>query len=396
MGRARRQTVRVQKRFAELTRAEAAGIVLTGFDGRTFTGVISGVSDPSDVHFDAFAEGRLVSSTRRDGLRLEPTGPSRWSFVFSLRRQLPAGTPDVSVKHEGTDRFVDVDPDLRGFVNNVNETAVPCGSLLAEPIFYLPVSHNRYWPRLDEALVRHVTGGATIETYYGVGYAVVLDVLGFGLITTRDTTVAEIGCGCGRIAHFVAPMLEPSAGGAYDGFDTWQAGIEWAAANISPLYPHARFHHLGTPGETGYDADRAYRLALPDDSQHVVLAVSLFTHLRRAAAEGYTREISRVLRPGGRAYVTFFASKGRFREIQPWAPCDEDEYGVYFAKPEFEDAFVDEARARAMFERDGLRVLGVKYGHWRGPKYGFRGHAGFQDVFVVKKPQPARGPGSVA
>lgn len=385
--RAGQQVGRVQARLASLRQPETPDVLLTAFDGRSFTGVVNEVGEVPPVHFEVFAAGQMVSSTRTTGLRLAQAGPQAWTFSFDLPAGVAKDAPSVSVKHEGSDRFVRISPDLTGFVNNVNETAVPSGHLLENPLFFLTVSANRFWPEVDEALVRHVTGGATLQTYYLVGYAVVLDILSFGVIAGPGAKVVELGCGCGRIAQFVAPMLDEAEGGSYDGYDTWLTGIEWAEAHIGRAYGHVRFHHLGARGGPGYEADRSYRLDLPDGSRDAVLGVSVFTHLRRHAASDYAGEIARILKPGGKAYLTFFASKERFRDLQPLAACEDDEYGIYFVKPEFEDAFVDEAQARRMFEGHGLQVLGVKYGHWRGPKHGYRGYAGYQDLFIVKKPQ---------
>jgi len=38
----------------------------------------------------------------------------------------------------------------------------------------------------------------------------------------------------------------------------------------------------------------------------------------------------------------FFASKSRFREIQPQILADEDDYSINYSQPGSEDTFIDE------------------------------------------------------
>ena len=64
--------------------------------------------------------------------------------------------------------------------------------------------------------------------------------------------------------------------------------------------------HLN-PGGTLPIAD--WRFPVADGSVDRALALSVFTHLDGPTARHYLRELARVLRPGGRALLTFFVSK---------------------------------------------------------------------------------------
>jgi SAM-dependent methyltransferase len=238
----------------------------------------------------------------------------------------------------------------------------------------------------SQTMIDHVSGaGCSREPYFAIGYGVALDLLRYGIIRADTDKVFDIGCGCGRVGQFIATVLDEAKGGQYTGFDTWKEGVDWATETLTPLYPHARFRHIGPTIESPYDAAGAYRIALEDASHDAFIATSLFTHLRREPADYYLSEVARVLKPNGRAYISYYASKERFREIQPKANCDEDAYGIYFLKPECEDAFVEAHEVEKMAATHGLRLLGKRWGPWRGLQFAYRGLGGYQDRFMFKK-----------
>jgi SAM-dependent methyltransferase len=238
----------------------------------------------------------------------------------------------------------------------------------------------------DDSLIFHVSGNTTPHSYVDVGRAVAMEIFNSGVVRMPSDKVVDVGCGCGRIAQFIAPLLAPNApfAGKYVGLDTWHDGITWARDNISSTTPQAEFIHVGSAN--GYDPSSLNCIPLGDGSQDAALAVSLFTHLRWEPARQYLAEIGRVLRKGGRAYLTFFASMERFREMWPNLVCDEDEYGLYFVKPEFEDAFVNQRCLEELFRNSGLAVLDLKHGAWRGEKFGGgRGFASYQDAYILER-----------
>ena len=164
----------------------------------------------------------------------------------------------------------------------------------------------------------------------------VCDLIQFGLLTNPNASIADIGCGCGRIAMFVAPALSNS--GSYHGFDTWSAGISWATDNITSHYPNCVFKTLSdTQKETGYPANSFHRIDLDDNSCDLVLATSLFTHLRYSAMIYYKKENHRIMKNSKHAYLIFFIYDEESRHgalfIQENALLDRnlesDEYGFY-------------------------------------------------------------------
>jgi SAM-dependent methyltransferase len=124
-----------------------------------------------------------------------------------------------------------------------------------------------------------------------------------------DHDVLDVGCGVGRQARYLCDYLGPGA--QYEGFDIREDVIAWCQAHITPLFPNFRFQF--TPlFNTAYNPDPSlpsaadFPFPYQNESFDFVLAHSVFTHLVPDAASNYLREISRVLRPGGLTYSTWF------------------------------------------------------------------------------------------
>ena len=110
-----------------------------------------------------------------------------------------------------------------------------------------------------------------------------------GVDLSRPLDVWDLGCGCGRIARWIAPEVI-AAGGTFTGSDINPRLVGWAAGNLPGRY----FRN---------------RLAPPTDlaaaSVDLVYAYSVLTHLREAAVVRWLSETARVLRPGALALLTF-------------------------------------------------------------------------------------------
>lgn len=130
--------------------------------------------------------------------------------------------------------------------------------------------------------------------------------------TKPTDAILDIGSGCGRVAaHFVDDHV-----GVYRGIDIVKPAVDWCNAEISSRYPNFHFHHadLSNTKYPGGAADAAdFSFPFHDRTFDVVFATSVFTHLVPGSARNYMREIGRILRPGGRACLTFFLTTDEWR-----------------------------------------------------------------------------------
>ena len=129
----------------------------------------------------------------------------------------------------------------------------------------------------------------------------------FGL--QPDSHVLEIGCGVGRLAYELSDQLDPT--GRYVGFDISKTAIDWLNEHYAPQLPNFSFDLVDVrnprfhPDGTLHPADVPF--PYPKRCFDLVVAFEVFMHMDQRGVEAYLHEIARVLRPGGRAVVTFMA-----------------------------------------------------------------------------------------
>ena len=115
--------------------------------------------------------------------------------------------------------------------------------------------------------------------------------------------ILEPGCGSGRNARIIAPLLDPVSG-SYRGFDVSAPAVTWCRESISSLYPNVRFSHADVRNSAynpkGSIRPDRYRFPYGDGSFDIVFLPSVFTHMTRRGFEHYLAEIHRVIKPGGR------------------------------------------------------------------------------------------------
>jgi ubiquinone/menaquinone biosynthesis C-methylase UbiE len=123
-----------------------------------------------------------------------------------------------------------------------------------------------------------------------------------------DHSVLEIGCGIGRDAIPLTNVL--GANGSYVGIDIVKDSIEWCRDNITLKHPSFKFVHfdigdqLHNPG--GTMRTTGTKLPVPDASIDRIILWSVFTHMRKTDIAHYLREFTRVLKPAGTVFVTWF------------------------------------------------------------------------------------------
>ncbi len=124
---------------------------------------------------------------------------------------------------------------------------------------------------------------------------------------TPSSRVLEIGCGCGRVAQGLVPLLED---GHYTGLDVERVALDAARSNRRLVGKAFRLEHLDVQNPEYNPGGRApaesFRFPLESGSFDVVFLISVFTHMLDGGVRNYIGEIARLLAPGGRCLVSAF------------------------------------------------------------------------------------------
>ena len=116
-----------------------------------------------------------------------------------------------------------------------------------------------------------------------------------------DSTIVDIGCGCGRWAHHLRDCRFTSErfSGKYIGIDIDEEMLNWCRKNFdSERFAFYRSNHESRAYKGVENSKEQYALPLSDESADFVFSTSLFTHLLEPELVNYTQESYRVLKPG--------------------------------------------------------------------------------------------------
>lgn len=121
-----------------------------------------------------------------------------------------------------------------------------------------------------------------------------------------DSSVLDIGCGCGKTARF---LVKDRGVARYDGFDVLKLSIDWSRQYLTVgTEGRFQFHHadLSNAMYNPHGTLKAHEYCFPaaDRSVDLAFAASLFTHLLEMDCKHYLAETARVLKPGGLAIIS--------------------------------------------------------------------------------------------
>lgn len=205
----------------------------------------------------------------------------------------------------------------------------------------------------------------------------------------RSHRVLDVGSGIGRMAVPLTQYLHPERG-SYEGFDPVLEGVLWCATTITQAYPRFRFQKLDVAhalyNPNGVVSGAKLSLPYADAAFDFSIMVSVATHLPADELVRYVREISRVLAPSGKLFLTAFVldevartAEGRDARL---GFARDGEGPCWFANPEaplaavgFDDGFIDD-----LLRSCGFDIALKSLGHWRGVPADH-----YQDLFVAVK-----------
>jgi ubiquinone/menaquinone biosynthesis C-methylase UbiE len=202
--------------------------------------------------------------------------------------------------------------------------------------------------------------------------------------------VLDIGCGIGRIAVPLTSYLNTQGG--YNGFDIVKDGISWCQKNISSQFSNFQFKHIDLMNDL-YNLETnslASEFVFPynDNQFDFIILTSVFTHMQPNDVAQYLAEISRVLKPNGICFATFFIinkhSEKHLNETD--TPFFTYKYNTYYlhddkvkdANIAYKQDFID-----LELEKSNLYIKTFHQGWWAGLKK--EDCINFQDVLIISK-----------
>jgi ubiquinone/menaquinone biosynthesis C-methylase UbiE len=200
--------------------------------------------------------------------------------------------------------------------------------------------------------------------------------------------ILDIGSGIGRKT---IPLLGYVTSGSYEGVDPMAKQVKWCSDRITSRYPKFRFQRVDVWSKhynpSGKIKPSEYKFPFADAEFDFVIMGSVFTHMFPQDVDHYIREISRVLKPGGRGWITFFLlnqeSLAAITEKRSTLNLiHEVEQGSRADNPDrFETAVAhSEELVLKMFSLHGIHPEVAEYGSWCGRQADY-----YQDIVKISR-----------
>lgn len=248
-------------------------------------------------------------------------------------------------------------------------------------LFYLKLSGKSYLPPWS---LRNSVGAA--DRFEAAGQEM-NDLLIKLVDVKKKKYILDVGCGCGRVALYLA---RSGFQGIYWGMDIYDKQITWAQKNISIQYPNFHFYKANLYNRLynpqGKIKSKDYFFPFPDNSFDLIFFTSVFTHLTKDDTKQFIKETQRLLKKDGLSFMTFFLLN-RTQEKLKQVNVLKFKYGNNVSKtteknlPEAAISY-DEKYITKLLKIDGLAVIRpILYGSWSGRKE----YTSFQDIVLAVK-----------
>jgi SAM-dependent methyltransferase len=220
-----------------------------------------------------------------------------------------------------------------------------------------------------------ITQARDVKGYLRMGGAIKNQLVRFAGVTPTSS-ILDIGAGPGRVARHFVDFIEPP--GRYVGVDIEKPNMDWCEENISAANPAFNFFHQdvhnGMYNPSGQYKASEYRFPFEDDTFDLIFLTSVFTHLVPEDVQNYLSEISRLLKPDGVCFSTWFllGHDAGVKYMNAHSKEGRVGFGFRYLLEMIEDSGLTLAQEPAL-------------GRWRGQKPPFQNkHAGGQDILLLR------------
>lgn len=203
----------------------------------------------------------------------------------------------------------------------------------------------------------------------------------------QKSTILDIGCGTGRLAHPLHDFLE----GDYHGFDVHPHFIDYCRQTYTkPNFHFKSFdirHDEYNP--SGVIDPVTFEFPYSVNSFDIVTAIAVFNHFQTDWIFQYVRQISRILKPKGIFFGTFLLLNRQSMEFinrRRRAPYQfthrtPKSWHDYESRPLFNVAHPEDGLRRVFIKSRLMIKEPIRYGEWCESKIALAG----PDVIIAQK-----------
>jgi SAM-dependent methyltransferase len=176
---------------------------------------------------------------------------------------------------------------------------------------------------------------------------------------TPSSTLVDIGSGLGRLA--TGMLWEFGDDVNYLGLEANKTFFEWCRKNIESQHSSFRFKYVDVVNEVynpngKFDGDRI-RLPVDNEQADIVYLWGVFTNMGLEHVRIYVSEISRIVRNGGRIFLTAFVE-----DNVPEVSVNPTDYNPFFDyRVPLQVVRYDRSQLFALFHSHGLTVQRFRY-----------------------------------